>query len=84
VRSARAAGASWAEVGRALGSTRQSAWEAHRRWIDGQAAQHGQVGRLGFDADQAAAARDLAGHPDADRSDPGPAPSGGSPRAREG
>ena len=38
VRSARAAGASWAEIGSALGTTRQSAWEAHQRWIDGQAA----------------------------------------------
>ena len=44
VRSARSAGASWAEIGRALGTTRQSAWEAHRRWIDGQAAQHGEAG----------------------------------------
>ena len=66
VRSARGAGASWAEIGRALGSTRQSAWEAHRRWIDGQAAQHGRVGQIGFDAVEAAAARDLAGSPDAD------------------
>src|SRR3954449_10301803 len=49
VRSARTAGASWAEIGSALGTTRQSAWEAHQRWIDGQAAAHGTVGRLGFD-----------------------------------
>jgi hypothetical protein len=34
VRSARAAGASWADIGRALGTTRQSAWEAHQRWLD--------------------------------------------------
>jgi hypothetical protein len=61
VRTARAAGASWADIGRALGATRQSAWEAHRRWIDAQEAQHGTVGRLGFDADEAAAARALAG-----------------------
>jgi hypothetical protein len=34
VRSARAAGASWADIGRALGTTRQSAWEAHQRWLE--------------------------------------------------
>jgi hypothetical protein len=64
VRSARAAGASWAEIGTALGTTRQSAWEGHRRWIDGQAAQHGEVGQIGFDAAEAKAARALAGSPD--------------------
>src|SRR5918999_6516280 len=61
VRTARGTGASWAEIGRSLGTTRQSAWEAHRRWIDGQAAQHGTVGEIGFDRDDAAAARALAG-----------------------
>ena len=64
VRTARAAGASWAEIGSALGTTRQSAWEGHRRWIDGQAAQHGEVGQIGFDAAEAEAARALAGSPD--------------------
>ena len=64
VRSARSTGASWAEIGAALGTTRQSAWEAHRRWIDGQVAQHGSVGEIGFDEDEAAAARALAGTPD--------------------
>ena len=61
VRTARGTGASWAEIGRALGTTRQSAWEAHRRWIDGQAAQRGTVGAIGWDEDDAAAARALAG-----------------------
>jgi hypothetical protein len=37
VRSARAAGASWSQVGAALGTTKQSAWEAHSRWLDQQA-----------------------------------------------
>jgi hypothetical protein len=64
VRSARGAGASWAEIGTALGTTRQSAWEGHRRWIDGQARQHGEIGEIGFDADEAEAARALAGSPD--------------------
>jgi hypothetical protein len=36
VRSARAAGASWSQIGAALGTTKQSAWEAHTRWIDDQ------------------------------------------------
>ena|SRR5947209_4608475 len=61
VRSARTAGASWADIGQALGTTRQSAWEAHRRWIDAQAAQHGEVGQIGFDEEETAAARALAG-----------------------
>jgi hypothetical protein len=34
VRSARAAGASWTDIGAALGTSRQAAWEAHRRWSD--------------------------------------------------
>ncbi len=34
VRSARSAGASWADIGRALGTTKQSAWEAHQRWLE--------------------------------------------------
>ena len=59
VRTAREAGASWAQIGRSLGATRQSAWEAHRRWIDGQVAQHGRSGEMGFDADEATAARAL-------------------------
>ena len=59
VRTARTAGASWAQIGRSLGATRQSAWEAHRRWIDAQVAQHGQVAEMGFDADEATAARAL-------------------------
>ena len=36
VRSARAAGASWAQIGAALGTTRQSAWEAHSSWLAAQ------------------------------------------------
>ena len=64
VRTARGAGASWAEIGRSLGTTRQSAWEAHRRWIDGQAAQHRASGHAGFDDLSAARARRLAGPPE--------------------
>ena len=36
VRTARFAGASWAQVGAALGTTKQSAWETHQRWVDEQ------------------------------------------------
>lgn len=36
VRTARATGASWAQIGAALGTSKQSAWEAHARWIEGQ------------------------------------------------
>jgi hypothetical protein len=61
VRSARAAGASWTQVGAALGTTKQSAWEAHTRWIDQQAGQRGHTGQEGLDDRQAAAARALAG-----------------------
>jgi hypothetical protein len=57
VRSARAAGASWTQIGLALGSSKQAAWEAHNRWIEEQARQDFE----GWDADSA---RDLAGRPD--------------------
>ncbi|MGX6602876.1 hypothetical protein ACWKSP_12165 [Micromonosporaceae bacterium Da 78-11] len=37
VRTARTAGASWTQIGTALGSTKQAAWEAHNRWTEEQA-----------------------------------------------
>lgn len=64
VRAARGAGASWTQIGLALGTSKQSAWEAHARWIDDQADQHrarGEEGYEGFDAGTAARARDVAG-----------------------
>jgi hypothetical protein len=64
IRTARSAGASWSDIGRAIGTTRQAAWEAHRRWINGQESNAGRVGEIGFDADDAAAARALAGDPE--------------------
>jgi hypothetical protein len=33
VRTARATGASWSEIGAALGTSKQSAWETHLRWL---------------------------------------------------
>jgi hypothetical protein len=36
VRTARAAGASWTQIGVALGTTKQAAWEAHQRWLADQ------------------------------------------------
>src|SRR5450755_3001192 len=44
VRSAREAGASWSQIGGALGVSKQSAWEAHSRWIDQQVSQRGRIG----------------------------------------
>ncbi|MBB5136459.1 hypothetical protein HNP84_006206 [Thermocatellispora tengchongensis] len=64
VRTAREAGASWSQIGAALGTTKQSAWEAHTRWIDEQAGGRGRTGQIGLSAAEAEAARDLAGTPD--------------------
>ncbi|WP_067495816.1 hypothetical protein [Actinoplanes sp. TFC3] len=36
IRSARSAGASWTQIGAALGTTKQAAWEAHHRWASEQ------------------------------------------------
>jgi hypothetical protein len=69
VRAARAAGASWSQIGAALGTSKQSAWEAHSRWIDEQVEQRGRTGHEGFDDAEAARARDIAGSgDDVDRS----------------
>ena len=64
VRNARAAGASWTAIGRALGTTKQAAWEAHTRWIEDQSRQHDRTGYEGLGPDAVAEARDLAGEPD--------------------
>jgi hypothetical protein len=64
VRSARASGASWNQIGAALGTSKQAAWEAHNRWIEDQARQHELTGHEGLDPEQAAAARGVAGRPD--------------------
>ncbi|MCI4062812.1 hypothetical protein MRQ36_09595 [Micromonospora sp. R77] len=36
VRTARSAGASWMQVGAALATSKQSAWETHLRWLEEQ------------------------------------------------
>src|SRR5689334_12057800 len=36
IRSAREAGASWTQIGLALGNSKQAAWEAHNRWVEEQ------------------------------------------------
>jgi hypothetical protein len=64
VRSARSAGASWTQIGSALGISKQAAWEAHQRWIEEQSVQHDHTGYQGLDPGAAAEARDLAGEPD--------------------
>lgn len=61
IRTARAAGASWAEIGASLGQTRQSAWESHARWIEGLVRDHENSPVEGLAPDEAVAARDLAG-----------------------
>jgi hypothetical protein len=66
VRSARRSGASWSQIGAALGATKQSVWEAHNRWIDQQAERAAAVGYGGLSDEDAADARRLAGDPDDD------------------
>lgn len=51
VRTARSAGASWADIGRCLGVSRQSAWETHARWIDERESRSRVDGSEGLDAD---------------------------------
>jgi hypothetical protein len=65
VRSARASGASWSEIGAALGVSKQAAWEAHSQWIEDQAERHRRDGISGMDPDMADDARRLAGRPGA-------------------
>jgi hypothetical protein len=64
VRSAREAGASWSQIGTALGISKQSAWEGHNRWIDQQVSEHSRIDYTGLDEQEAAAARELAGQAD--------------------
>jgi hypothetical protein len=66
VRNARATGASWTAIGRALGTSKQAAWEAHTRWIDAQSGQHRASGFEGMDDGETTDARRLAGLPDDD------------------
>ncbi|MFC6880567.1 MULTISPECIES: hypothetical protein [Actinomadura] len=37
VRSARRSGASWSQIGAALGTSKQAAWETHNRWLEDHA-----------------------------------------------
>jgi len=64
VRSARGSGASWNQIGAALGTSKQAAWETHNRWIEDQARQHELTGFEGLDPAEATQARGLAGQPD--------------------
>ena len=65
VRAARRAGASWSQIGAALGSTKQSVWEAHQRWIDQLDARAGAADGHGLLTPQDVTdARRLAGDPD--------------------
>jgi hypothetical protein len=64
IRSARGAGASWTQIGAALGLSKQAAWEGHNRWIEDQGRRHEATGYEGLDPEQVDAARGLAGRPD--------------------
>jgi hypothetical protein len=66
VRTARAAGASWAAIARAVGVSKQAAWEEHTRWIDAQAQQSGRPGHTGLDPGEIDRLRRSAGTPDDD------------------
>ena len=68
VRSARQAGASWSQIGQALGISKQTAWEAHTRWIDQQVQLHHRSGHAGLDDAAAARTRALAGTADEEAS----------------
>lgn len=41
VRRAREVGASWSQIGRAMGTSKQTAWETHNRWIEQQTGETG-------------------------------------------
>src|SRR5690349_4021431 len=64
VRTARAAGASWAAIARALGVSKQAAWEEHTHWIDAQEQRSGNDGHEGLDPGEIARLRRRAGRPD--------------------
>jgi hypothetical protein len=61
VRTARSRGASWTQIGAALGSSKQAAWESYSRWIDEQARRHEHTGYEGLDPEQVNEARGLGG-----------------------
>ncbi|WP_395110788.1 helix-turn-helix domain-containing protein [Actinomadura sp. SCN-SB] len=61
VRTAREAGASWSQIGRAMGTSKQTAWETHNRWIEQQRRREGDPGHLGMGEDAIARERHLAG-----------------------
>jgi hypothetical protein len=64
IRSARSAGASWTQIGAALGTSKQAAWETHNRWIEEQGRQHQLTGHQGLDPEQVTEARGIAGRLD--------------------
>src|SRR5689334_3405518 len=66
VRTARAAGASWAAIARALGVSKQAAWEEHTHWIDGQARGPGDDGHEGLEPEEIEHLRRMAGSPEDD------------------
>jgi len=61
VRTAREAGASWSQIGHAMGTSKQTAWETHNRWIEQQERRDGDPGHMGLDEAGLARERELAG-----------------------
>jgi hypothetical protein len=49
VRTAREAGASWSQIGHAMGTSKQTAWETHNRWLEQQEPRDGDPGHMGMD-----------------------------------
>ena len=70
VRSARGAGASWSQIGAALGISKQAAWEAHNQWIEDQAELHRRDGFGGMDPDMERIAKELARPPEGGDQEP--------------
>jgi hypothetical protein len=61
IRAALRGGADWQQIGRALGTSPQAAWDRHVRWLEEQVTARAAGDPDALDAESIAAARDLAG-----------------------
>src|SRR4051812_44920737 len=61
IRAALRGGADWQQIGRALGTSPQAAWDRYVRWLDEQVTARAAGDADALDAESIAAARDLAG-----------------------
>jgi hypothetical protein len=62
IRAALRGGAGWTQIGKALGVSPRAAWERHVAWLDEQARARAAGNPDALDAEEHAAARELAGH----------------------